>query len=217
MSTFVDGLANLIRHREKPAIDASGGIKKNYTEALSHAISALLAVELRTLGLTGTLAPESGRDRSFMGGYGPKGVDVYLSDEKHGLLLTSGVKGLIFDPRKNLKNRYRDMVMEALELHRRFPYAVCGHLFFLGRTESALPSKKFGTVLGEAAVLMSGIAKRRLPTDAPELYQEIGIALFDPGDADSLDLAPQPVPPELHASTYPQRLLEAFNRRNPFY
>jgi hypothetical protein len=152
-----------------------------------------------------------------MGGYGPKAVDAYLADEKHGLLLTSGVKGLIFDPRKNLKNRYRDMVMEALELHRRFPYAVCGHLFFLGRTESALPSKKFGTVLGEAAVLMSGIAQRRLPTDAPELYEEIGIALFDPGDADSLQVAPPSLPPNLQAATYAQRLVDTFNRRNPFY
>ena len=217
MSEFIESLADLIRNRDKPGEGASGGVKKNYTEALSHAISGLLARELRDLGLAGTLAPESGRDKSFMGGYGPKGVDVYLSDEKHGLLLTSGVKGLIFDPRKNLKNRYRDMVMEALELHRRFPYAICGHLFFLGRTESALASKKFGTVLGEAAVLMSGIAKRRLPTDAPELYEEIGIVLFDPGDADSLDLAPEAVPPELHAVTYPQRLVDAFNRRNPFY
>jgi hypothetical protein len=42
-----------------------------------------------------------------MGGYGPKGVDVYLADERHGPLLTSGVMGLVFDPRKNLKNRYR--------------------------------------------------------------------------------------------------------------
>jgi hypothetical protein len=217
MSELTESLADLIRNRDKPSDDASGGVKKNYTEALSHAISRLLARELRDLGLAGTLAPESGRDKSFMGGYGPKGVDVYLSDEKHGLLLTSGVKGLIFDPRKNLKNRYRDMVMEALELHRRFPYAVCGHLFFLGRTESALASKKFGTVLGEAAVLLSGIAKRRLPTDAPELYEEIGIVLFDPGDADSLDLAPEAVPPELHAVTYLERLVYAFNRRNPFY
>jgi hypothetical protein len=217
MNPFHEDLADLIRLREKPADDASGGLKKNYTEALSHSISSLLARELRELGLKGTLAPESGRDKSFMGGYGPKGVDVYLSDEKHGLLLTSGVKGLVFDPRKNLKNRYRDMVMEALELHRRFPYAVCGHLFFLGRTESGLPSKKFGTVLGEAVVLLSGIAKRRLPTDAPELYEEIGIVLFDPGDADSLELKPEPVPPELHADTYAQRLVDAFNRRNPFY
>lgn len=216
MSEFAAGLADMVRNRERPIDGALGGIKKNYTEALSHSIARLLARELNGMGLTGTTAP-SGRDKSFMGGYGPKGVDVYLSDEKHGLLLTSGVKGLVFDPRKNLKNRYRDMVMEALELHRRFPYAVCGHFFFLGKTASACSSKKFGTVLGEAAVLLSGIAKRRLPTDAPELYEEIGILLLDPGDADSLDLAPQSVPPELHAATYPQRLVDAFNRRNPFY
>ena len=151
MSGIALALSDLIRNRERPPVDAAGSTKKNYTEALSHQISRVLAAELRDLGLGGVRAP-TGADKSFMGGYGPKGVDVYLSDEKHGLLLTSGVKGLVFDPRKNLKNRYRDMVMEALELHRRFPYAVCGHLFFLGRTESALPSRKFGTVLGEAAV-----------------------------------------------------------------
>jgi hypothetical protein len=217
MDSFKSALLGLIGDRERPASDAPGGVKKNYTEALSHSISRALADDLRELGLSETRAPDSGRDRSFMGGYGTKGVDVYLSDERHGLLLTSGVKGLVFDPRKNLKNRYRDMVMEALELHRRFPYAVCGHLFFLGKTESALPSRKFGTVLGEAAVLMAGIAQRRLPTDAPELYEEIGILLFDPGDPASLDLAPTGVPESLHAANYPYRLVDAFNRRNPFY
>ncbi|MBK1699539.1 hypothetical protein [Thiococcus pfennigii] len=217
MNSFGAALAEVIRGRDMPADTASGGSKKNYTEALSHQIARLLAEDLRDRGLVHVQAPTSGRDKSFMGGYGPKGVDVYLSDEKHGLLLTSGVKGLIFDPRKNLKNRYRDMVMEALELHRRFPYAICGHLFFIGRTESGLPSRKFGTVLGEAAVLMAGIAQRRLPTDAPELYEEIGICLFDPGDPESIDLAPSAVPSELHAESYPQRLVDAFNRRNPFY
>lgn len=217
MSRFEDVLAAAIESQAAPMPTASGGAKKNYTEALSHQISRILAQELRGLGLEQVLAPSGGRDRSFMGGYGPKGVDVYLSDEKHGLLLTSGVKGLVFDPRKNLKNRYRDMVMEALELHRRFPYAVCGHFFFLGKAESALPSKKFGTVLGEAAVLMSGIAGRRLPTDAPELYEEIGIALLDPGDPGSLDLEPPGVPATLQAASYAERLVGTFNRRNPFY
>jgi hypothetical protein len=56
-----------------------------------------------------------------------------------------------------------------------------------------------------------------LPTDAPELYEEIGIALFDPGDPSSLDVAPQGVPDNLRASTYAERLVETFNRRNPFY
>ena len=82
-----------------------------------------------------------------MGGYGTKGVDAYVSDEKHGLLLSSGTKGILFDVRKNLKNRYRDVVMEALELHKRFPYAVCGHLFFLGRDDAMERSIAFGTVL----------------------------------------------------------------------
>ena len=209
--------ADLIRQRTPPAADASGGEKKNYTEALSHQISRVLAQEIRGLGLDGAVAPSGVWDKSFMGGYGTKGVDVYLSDEKHGLLMTSGVKGLVFDPRKNLKNRYRDMVMEALELHRRFPYAICGHLLFLGKAESARSSKKFGTVLGEATVLMSGISGRRLPTDAPELYEEMGIALFDPGDPGSLDLASADIPAALHAATYPARLVDAFNRRNPFY
>jgi len=40
---------------------------------------------------------------------------------------------------------------------------------------------------------------------------------FDPGDADSLDLAPESVPERLHSANYPERLLDAFNRRNPFY
>lgn len=217
MTDLARSLADAIQQQPAPPADAAGGLKKNYTEAMSHRVSRILAHSLQDLGLAEAKAPVGARDKSFMGGYGTKGVDVYLSDEKHGLLLTSGVKGLVFDPRKNLKNRYRDMVMEALELHRRFPYAVCGHLLFLGRTEAGLSSKKFGTVLGEATVLLSGIAQRRLPTDAPELYEEMGIVLFDPGDPGSLDLAPEGVPPALHATTYAQRLVDAFNRRNPFY
>jgi len=34
----------------------------------------------------------------------------------------------MFDVRKNLLNRFRDMVAESLELHMRSPYAVCGHV-----------------------------------------------------------------------------------------
>jgi hypothetical protein len=55
----------------------------------------ILAEALQRLGLTDVRPPVSGRDRSFMGGYGTKGVDVYLSDEKHGLLLTSGPQRLV--------------------------------------------------------------------------------------------------------------------------
>jgi hypothetical protein len=200
-----------------PSPGAGGADKKNYTERLSHLIAAAVALELRNMGLGRVLAPISGHDRQFMGGYGTKGVDVYLADEKHGLLLTSGVKGLVFDPRKNLKNRYRDMVMEALELHKRFPYAVCGHLFFIGHTEAHYASKKFGTVLGEAIALLSLISGRIRPDEPPELYETMGIMLLEPGDPDSVSLSPEEVPEHLRADRYCERLSHQFTARNPFY
>lgn len=192
--------------------------KKNYSERLSHRIGQVVADKLRLLGIDSIKAPGRGtRDKQFMGGYGTKGVDVYMSDEKHGLLLTSGVKGLLFDPRKNLKNRYRDMVMEPLELHKRFPYAVCGHLFFLAKTESSYESKKFKTVLGEAVALLSAITGRERPDEVPELYETMGIMLFDPGRPDSLELAPKGIPEHLQAHGYCERLISIFHKRNPFF
>ena len=142
-----------------------------------------------------------------MGGYGTKGVDAYVSDEKHGLLLSSGTKGILFDVRKNLKNRYRDMVMEALELHKRFPYAVCGHLFFLGRDDAMERSIAFGTVLGEAVALLKGITGRFRPDESAELYETMGILLLQPGDASSIDLRPTGVPDHLTAESYCERLV----------
>lgn len=200
------------------ALDAasSGSEKKNYTERLSSEITRLIAAQLQELGLTSVRAPV-GRDKQFMGGYGTKGVDAYLSDEKHGLLLSSGTKGILFAVAKNLKNRYRDMAMEALELHKRFPFAVCGHLVFLGKTEVMHTNRVFGTVLGEAVALLTNIAGRQRVDEAPEIYEEIGILVSDPGAPKTVDLAPRGVPPELHAATYAERLVEHFKRRNPFY
>ena len=213
-----DAVANEIRRlADAPGPRASGPDKKNYTEKLSRAMSTVVAAELRELGLVNARYPERGPDKQFMGGYGTKGVDVFLADDKHGLLLTSGTKGLLYDPRKNLKNRYRDMVMEALELHKRFPFAVCGHLFFLGKREAYLPSKRFGTVIGEAVALLSMINDRERPEDAPELYETMGILVLEPGDASSMELSPSGVPPDLAAAGYLERLVAIFYRRNPFY
>ena len=210
-------IMDAVRSEPCPAPDAAGSAKKNYTEALSHEISAVVAAELVSKGLDRVCAPGRGKDKQFMGGYGTKGVDVFLSDEKHGLLLTSGIKGIVFDPGKNLKNRYRDMVMEALELHKRFPYAVCGHLLFLGKSESLAASTKFGTHLGEAVALLSTIVGRERPEDAPELYETMGILLLDPGAPRSVELNPPGVPDELCAATYCDRLVRIFQSRNPFY
>ncbi|MBI5536966.1 MAG: hypothetical protein HY898_29870 [Deltaproteobacteria bacterium] len=213
---FREEIVTALRSVPAPA-DESGAARKNYTERASRVITDAVASRIRSSGLTGTRAPERGRDKQFMGGYGTKGVDAYLSDEKHGLLLSSGTKGLLFDVRKNLKNRYRDMVMEALELHKRFPFAVCGHLFFLGLGSSSEPSRAFGTVLGEAVTLLSGITGRRRPEEAAEMYEVMGIVLFDPADPDSVVTVPKNVPSELQGEDYCERLVTSFKHRNPFY
>jgi hypothetical protein len=123
----------------------------------------------------------------------------------------------LFAVAKNLKNRYRDIAMEALELHKRFPFAVCGHLVFLGKSESLSKNQAFGTTVGEAVALLSNIAGRKRVDESPEVYEEIGVLLLDPGKPRSVDTAPAGVPPELHAETYVERMIEHFKRRNPFY
>ncbi len=195
--------------------EAKGSEKKNYTERMSADITALVAKSFYDAGLPVT-AP-TGRDKTFMGGYGPKGVDAYLSDEKHGLLLSSGTKGILFAVAKNLKNRYRDMAMEALELHKRFPFAVCGHFVFLGRDAAALPSRAFGTVMGEVVALLTGIDGRERADEPSELYEEFGVMVIEPGDPTSVDLSPVNVPESMHAATYVDRMVRQFKLRNPFY
>ena len=215
-----------LRDRIAAAVRSVGGPpaptredRKNYTEKLSHLVTEEIAEELRQLGLARVAAPPRGKDKQFMGGYGTKGVDVCLSDEKHGLLLTSGIKGLVHDPSKNLKNRYRDMAMEALELHKRFPYAVCGHLLFLGKSEALKPKVRgnFANALDEAVALLTNVSSRSRPEDAPELYETMGIMLIEPGKPKQLDMKPAGVPRELWAADYCTRLRDIFRARNPFY
>lgn len=119
--------------------------KKRYSEKISSAVALALAAELRDRGLKearpagpGELSG-SGAERRMSGGLGAKKVDVTCSTETDGLLLAISVKTINFkDSRtnnfqKNLINRRGDMLMEAVTLHRRFPYAVLAGFFFLDK------------------------------------------------------------------------------------
>ncbi len=165
-----------------PDETASGSLRKNYTEKVSHAFSRVCAVEFRTDGLTRAQGTGAGRDKQFMGGLGPKGVDVYVADEKHGLLLSSGTKGILFDVRKNLLNRFRDLVTEALELHMRFPYAVCGHVLFVDAQARSTEARLHGTVLRRIVVLLEGVSGRRAPADPNEIYEQLALVPVNPCD-----------------------------------
>lgn len=127
----------------KPADTASSDTKKAYSEAMSAAIAVTIGAELRRRGCKEARPAEpgelggSGAERRMAGGIGAKKVDVTWATEESGLLLGISIKTINFrDVRtrnfqKNLTNRRGDMLIEAVTLHRRFPYAVLAGLFFL--------------------------------------------------------------------------------------
>jgi len=128
----------------KPPENASQAAKKRYSEQLSQAIAVAFGQELRERGMKsarpappGGAAGLSGAERRLAGGIGAKKVDVTWATEEAGLLLGISVKTISWrDTRtrnfqKNLTNRRGDMLIEAVTLHRRFPYAVLGGFFFL--------------------------------------------------------------------------------------
>jgi hypothetical protein len=128
---------------DKPADNSAAPIKKRYSEQVSNAVAVAVADELRHRGLKEARpAPPgvldiSGAERRMAGGIGAKKVDVTWATEESGLLLGISIKSINFRDQttgnfqKNLTNRRGDMLFEGVTLHRRFPYAVLGGLFFL--------------------------------------------------------------------------------------
>lgn len=131
--------------KPKPPDTASQAEKKRYSEQISQVVAVALAQELRERGLTqarpspsGEL-DKSGAERRMAGGIGAKKVDVTWATEESGLLLAISVKTVNFRDgktknfQKNLVNRRGDMLIEAVTLHRRFPYAVLAGFLFLDK------------------------------------------------------------------------------------
>jgi hypothetical protein len=127
----------------KPSDSALQAEKKRYSERVSEVVAQAIGQELRERGLKearpalpGHLGG-SGAERRMAGGLGAKKVDVTWATEEAGLLLAISIKSINFrDSRtgnfqKNLVNRRGDMLMEAVTLHRRFPYAVLAAFFFI--------------------------------------------------------------------------------------
>jgi len=129
----------------KPGDDAAQAAKKRYSERVSEVVAQALAEELRCRGLKEArpappgILDSSGAERRMAGGLGAKKVDVTWATEAAGLLLAISVKSINFrDSRtgnfqKNLVNRRGDMLMEAVTLHRRFPYSVLAGFFLLDK------------------------------------------------------------------------------------
>jgi len=190
--TVDDSLAaTLARLGAKPPDDANQAAKKRYSERVSEAVALVFAQELRERGLRGARplahATEegSGAERRMAGGIGAKKVDVTWATEESGLLLGISVKSINFrDPRtgnfqKNLTNRRGDMLMEAVTLHRRFPYAVLAGFFFLDAGAATDDSPRRRSTFLNAHARMKLFTGRDDPAGRDEQYERMYVLLLD--------------------------------------
>jgi hypothetical protein len=176
---------------DKPADSSSRETKKRYSELVSAAAALALAEEFRQRGLKEArpappgVLDASGAERRMAGGIGAKKVDVTWATEESGLLLGISIKSINFrDPRtrnfqKNLTNRRGDMLFEGVTLHRRFPYAVLGGLFFLDAgAEHDGTNRRRSTFLNTHARLRL-FTGRDDPAGRDEQYEHLYIVLLD--------------------------------------
>lgn len=175
----------------KPPDTATQPEKKRYSEQISQVVAVALAQELRERGLmqarpspAGEL-DKSGAERRMAGGIGAKKVDVTWATEESGLLLAISVKTVNFrDGRtknfqKNLVNRRGDMLIEAVTLHRRFPYAVLAGFLFLDKD-----SEHDGTVNRRSTFLnahsrLKIFSGRNDPSGRDEQFEKLYVLLLD--------------------------------------
>ena len=176
---------------DKPPDTARAPKKKAYSEKISAAVAGAFAQELRNRGLRGArpaLPGEidtSGAERRMAGGIGAKKVDVTWATEEAGLLLGVSIKTINFRDRgtgnfqKNLTNRRGDMLFEAVTLHRRFPYAVLGGLFFLDKDAATDQTKRRRSTFENAHTRLRLFTGREDPGGRDEQYERLYIVLLD--------------------------------------
>lgn len=183
-----DGLARL---GPKPSDDAPQSQKKRYSEQASEVIALAFAEELRARGLQEArpalpgMIDRSGAERRMAGGIGAKKVDVTWATEESGLLLGISIKTINFKDgktgnfQKNLINRRGDMLIEAVTLHRRFPYAVLLGFIFLDKDAENDATIRRKSTFVNAHGRLRLFTGRTDPAGRDEQYERMYIGLLD--------------------------------------
>jgi len=183
--------AALDRVGAKPPDTASQAQKKAFSERISQAVAEAIADELRHRGLDGArpappgVTGDTGAERRMAGGIGAKKVDVTWATEESGLLLGISIKTINYrDARsgnfqKNLTNRRGDMLIEAVTLHRRFPYAVLAALFFLDEGAARDNTGQRKSTFENAHRRLALFTGRDDPAGRDEQFEEFYLILLD--------------------------------------
>lgn len=196
--------------------------KKRYSEVLSSHLAQELAAGLRNVGFKNVRPLAGGPgERAFQGGLGPKKVDVSYSDEQHGLMLAVSIKSICFAPfGKNLKNRFGDLLTEAITLHLRFPYSVICMLFAfpIASNEDVTKLRSISTFT-RAMKLFATVSGRRDYTDPGEKFENVTMMLFEPVTSGQLggnfQLYDAKTEKLITEEEYRQTIRRIYNERNP--
>jgi len=119
------------------------------------------------------------------GGIGAKKVDVTWATEESGLLFAISIKTINFGDggtgnyQKNLTNRRSDMLIEAVTLHRRFPYAVLAGFMFLDKGAELDGTTKRRSTFVNAHARMKIFTARPDPAGRDEQFERLYIFLMD--------------------------------------
>lgn len=175
----------------KPPDTVAATVKKNYNQRLSDSIALALSAELRDRGMKGARPSgpgevgASGAERRLAGGIGAKKVDVSWATEESGLIFAISVKSIMFRDgasknfQKNLTNRRGDMLVEAVTLHRRFPYAVLSALFILDADAAHDDTAKRKSTFQNAFPRLRLFTRRPDPSGREEQFERFFVALVD--------------------------------------
>lgn len=175
----------------KPSDDAEQKDKRRYSELLSENVALAFGEELRRRGLSGARPSPpgesgiSGAERRMAGGIGAKKVDITWATEESGLLLGISIKSINFKDKKtknfqkNLTNRRGDMLVEAVTLHRRFPYAVLAGFFFFDKGAAADATELRRSTFLNAHDRFSIFTGRNVVEGRDEQYERFYFVLLD--------------------------------------
>jgi hypothetical protein len=208
----------------KPADSAPQASKKNWSQRLSDLLALAIAEDLRGRGLKGTMPNRptalglktklipKGSERRLAGGVGAKKVDVTWATEESGLLLACSVKTIMFRDKqsqafqKNLVNRRGDLLVEALTLHKRFPYAVVTAFLFIdvGAATDQTPRRRSTFV--NAFPRLRLFTRRPDPSGREEQFERFYLILTD-----TTATTPSIQAFEVNDSSRPVDLSEAFD------
>lgn len=193
MTRIDDLLAQAIKAAgPKPPDDAPQGQKNPWVGKLSNSLALAFADELRHRGMAEARPAGpgdiglSGAERRLAGGIGAKRVDVTWATEESGLLLACSVKTIMFrDARsgnyqKNLTNRRGDLTVEAVTLHRRFPYAVLSGWLFLNAQAADDYTDKRRSTFENAFPRLRLFTGRQDPAGREEQFERLYLLLVDP-------------------------------------